>query len=127
MRSTSAGASLSAYGSCPSLGVWLSRAQSVEVGMSRFVGTHAFALPISGVLIGPMTSPVAQGTPDQLLTVKELAAHLNVSLASAYDIVEGRSGGAHLQVVRIGRRVRIRREDLDRFISRHHNDRRDHP
>jgi excisionase family DNA binding protein len=50
----------------------------------------------------------------QLATIPEVAEELGIPVGSAYDLArEGRLPG----VVRLGRRIRIRRDELDRWIA----------
>jgi excisionase family DNA binding protein len=53
--------------------------------------------------------------PRQLVTIPEVAERLGIPAASAYDLVrENRLPG----IVRVGRRVRVRSDELERWIER---------
>ncbi len=51
--------------------------------------------------------------PDRLLTSSDVAALLNISKSMAYTLMQR----GDLRVVRIGRSVRVRPDDLDEFIT----------
>jgi excisionase family DNA binding protein len=51
-------------------------------------------------------------TGDGLMTVKDVAVYLRVSVSKVYHMISGR----RLPYVKIGAAVRCRRRDLDRFV-----------
>lgn len=52
--------------------------------------------------------------PDSLLTVKQLANWLNVSLASAYRLTES----GQLPSFRIRRSIRVRKQDVETYLAK---------
>lgn len=66
----------------------------------------------------PRTPPPAPsgGPPDiHLLTVEQLAAALSCNISWIYDEVEA----GHFPVVRLGRRLRFRPTEVDRYLQAH--------
>ncbi len=51
--------------------------------------------------------------PNPLLNAEEVAQHLQVSIALAYRLIQR----GQIRAVRIGRLVRVRKHDLERFIE----------
>lgn len=64
-----------------------------------------------------MKSCVPPVSPDELLTVREIAAHLKVSTATVYKIVEA----GQLRTIRVGESIRCTREDLSQYLTRSTN------
>jgi excisionase family DNA binding protein len=52
-----------------------------------------------------------------LLTTEDAARILNIRTRAIYGLVEERDPSKRLPAIRIGRRLRFRQEDLDRFID----------
>lgn len=66
---------------------------------------------------GALTDSLANGKPERLLTVAELADWLGVSKAWVYDHI-GRKQPL-LPCLRLGEITRFRREDIELFIEKH--------
>ncbi len=56
---------------------------------------------------------IEEKTPSKLLIAQDVAAALNMGLSTVYQLVER----GELPSIRIGRSVRIRPEDLEKFIE----------
>jgi excisionase family DNA binding protein len=56
--------------------------------------------------------PLETSIPDRLLTAEEVAEKLSIGLSTAYLLLQR----GELPSVRIGRSVRVRPEDLKRFV-----------
>ncbi len=59
-----------------------------------------------------LESPHVMRAPDRLLTADEVAEKLSIGLSTAYMLLQR----GDLPSVRIGRSVRVRPEDLRRFV-----------
>jgi excisionase family DNA binding protein len=99
------------------------RASAIQE-LARRTGEQAGKL-ISDFLEGLLLLTLAQKTPltaldfgeeppppDRLLTAQEVAKLLNVSKAKAYQLMQT----GEIATVRMGRAVRVRRQDLDEFL-----------
>jgi excisionase family DNA binding protein len=79
---------------------------------------HKFALCVNGRCSATL-SLEARMTPnesDRLLTLPELAERLQVPLASLYSM---RSKGTAPRGIRVGRHVRVRLSELERWLDEH--------
>lgn len=63
--------------------------------------------------ITALTFPTEPHPPDRLLTGQEVADLLNISKAKAYQLMKT----GEIATVRLGRAVRVRRQDLDEFLQ----------
>ncbi len=56
-----------------------------------------------------------EGVPERFLTVGEVAMVLRVSTMTVYRLIDA----GELPAVRVGRSLRLRQVDFDRYVARH--------
>jgi len=54
-----------------------------------------------------------QEKPYEFLTPRELSEYMKISMTSVYRLVDGR----HINVYRIGKRLRFKKSDVDKYIE----------